>query len=88
MIFNAADGFLGLRPGIYATGGGKAAFRDLRYRALTGYRTAFAPQHRSLRRVATGTGANGLARVGQRGVRGLGTCTRVSARCTTGVICA
>lgn len=33
---NVADGFLSLRPAIYATAGGKAVFRDLSYRALSG----------------------------------------------------
>ena len=30
---NVADGFLSLRPGLYATGTGKARFRNLSYRA-------------------------------------------------------
>ena len=33
---NVADGFLSLRPGLYATGEGKATFRNLTYRALQG----------------------------------------------------
>ncbi len=33
---NVADGFLSLRPGLYATAGGKATFRNLTYRALQG----------------------------------------------------
>lgn len=33
---NVADGFLSLRPGIYATGSGSAVFRSLEYRALQG----------------------------------------------------
>lgn len=33
---NVADGFLSLRPGLYATGDGKATFRNLTYRALQG----------------------------------------------------
>lgn len=35
---NVADGFLSLRPGIYAAGQGKATFRTLVYRALEGVR--------------------------------------------------
>ena len=33
---NVADGFLSLRPGLFATEGGKAVFRKLTYRALEG----------------------------------------------------
>ena len=33
---NVADGFLSLRPGLYATDGGKAVFRNLTYHALEG----------------------------------------------------
>ena len=40
---NVADGFLSLRPGFYATGGGNAVFRSLTYRALEGVSDSVRP---------------------------------------------
>ncbi|WP_066774843.1 family 43 glycosylhydrolase [Sphingomonas sp. CCH5-D11] len=40
---NVADGFLSLRPGLYATEGGTAVFRNLTYRALEGVSDAVRP---------------------------------------------
>ena len=40
---NVADGFLSLRPGLYATGGGNAVFRSLTYRALEGVSDSVRP---------------------------------------------
>ena len=40
---NVADGFLSLRPGLYATDGGKAVFRNLTYRALEGVSDSVRP---------------------------------------------
>nr|WP_317894022.1 family 43 glycosylhydrolase [uncultured Sphingomonas sp.] len=40
---NVADGFLSLRPGLYAAGEGKATFRNLTYRALQGVSDSVRP---------------------------------------------
>ncbi len=40
---NVADGFLSLRPGLYATAGGTAVFRNLTYRALQGVSDSVRP---------------------------------------------
>lgn len=40
---NVADGFLSLRPGVYAAGEGKATFRNLTYHALQGVSDSVRP---------------------------------------------